>query len=213
MSLNHVSIIIISKDRPERLRQLLTSLVEIECSAGEIILIDNGSTTQSGYPELCRTFEGRLPLKYFLEEEIGFSVARNRGAKEAKGEILAFVDDDCEVIKGWLENLVKPFEYSDNIGAVGLSKSYERKFQIYGLLGVDLQMGGTSVARPAVLPGMKWRLSSDFKLISESMIYFKGRAPNVSHKLIYHLPSYNIALGYFAIEGFEYSHFEVSWFW
>lgn len=44
--------------------------------------------------------------------------ARNKGAKKAKGEILLFLDDDCQARKGWLKENLKVLADSQ-IGAVG----------------------------------------------------------------------------------------------
>ena len=83
----------------------------------ELILVDNNSTDDTGamafqilseqsrkkgkekYPE-----EQYLELKYFLETQQGSSQARNRGIKEASGNLLAFLDDDIHLDQSWLKN-------------------------------------------------------------------------------------------------------------
>jgi glycosyltransferase involved in cell wall biosynthesis len=66
----------------------------------EVILIDNNSTDRS--VQIARDF----PQLTVLEEEIQSSyAARNRGVRQAKGEILAFTDSDCEVCPTWLEEM------------------------------------------------------------------------------------------------------------
>lgn len=79
----------------------------------ELILIDNNSTDDTGAMAFQKLSEQSrksdddkfLELKYFLEIEQGSSEARNRGIKEAKGSLLAFLDDDIELDKAWLKNL------------------------------------------------------------------------------------------------------------
>ena len=49
----------------------------------------------------------------------GISHARNRGIREAKGEIIAFTDDDVIVDKHWIQNIDKAFKEHDDVACVG----------------------------------------------------------------------------------------------
>ncbi len=51
--------------------------------------------------------------------ETGLSAARNIGIKEAKGDIIAFVDDDSLPFPDWAEQMVKTYEDGSVIGATG----------------------------------------------------------------------------------------------
>src|SRR3989338_8296072 len=53
-----------------------------------------------------------------VEKGVGYAEARNRGAKVAKGDVIAFIDDDCVVPKGWLARGVRHFADS-NVSLVG----------------------------------------------------------------------------------------------
>ncbi len=65
-------------------------------------------------------------VRYVREEHPGVSWARNRGIQAAKGEILAFADDDVIVDRYWLAELVKAFQVTSNVGCVtGLILSAE----------------------------------------------------------------------------------------
>ena len=44
----------------------------------------------------------RLPVRLLIQAPAGPAKARNRGAEEAHGRWLAFLDDDCEAAPGWL---------------------------------------------------------------------------------------------------------------
>ena len=50
---------------------------------------------------------------------LGFGGACNRGAAEAVGEFLVFLNDDTEVLPGWLEALVATADDHPEAGAVG----------------------------------------------------------------------------------------------
>lgn len=45
----------------------------------------------------------------------GFGYKRNVGVREAQGEILLFIDDDCEAEQGWGEALIEPFDKDPQI--------------------------------------------------------------------------------------------------
>ncbi|KAK6628245.1 hypothetical protein RUM43_002057 [Polyplax serrata] len=74
----------------------------------EIILVDDGSTRKFLKEEL-ETFVSQLPVSVRVVrtgDREGLIRARMIGAKEAKGEVLTFLDAHCECTKGWLEPLL-----------------------------------------------------------------------------------------------------------
>jgi len=85
------SVVIASKNRPELLRRAVDVLVpQVSAVNGEIIVVDDGSKpaySSRDFPEvtLVRT------------SGVGPARARNRGARAAKGDIIAFTDDDVIV--------------------------------------------------------------------------------------------------------------------
>ncbi len=112
-----VSIIIPSLNRKERLRVCLNSVHKLDYprSKIEIIIVDNGSTDGTSemlsreFPEINVVFESRRNSCY----------ARNAGWKRAKGQIIAFTDDDCVVAENWLKVLIPIFENTEIAGVGG----------------------------------------------------------------------------------------------
>lgn len=73
----------------------------------ELILVYNGE----GKLEFPSVFENnRSTLKIIKENRKNPYVARNKGAKIAKGELLLFTDSDCVVDRSWAMRLVSPFK-------------------------------------------------------------------------------------------------------
>jgi glycosyltransferase involved in cell wall biosynthesis len=91
-----VSLIIATRDRWQQLARCLDSVARIEFDRPwELIVVDNGSTDATA--ELAKQFADKasVPLRYVLELEPGLGNAHNAGVAIARGEILAFTDDDC----------------------------------------------------------------------------------------------------------------------
>lgn len=103
-----LTIIICTHRRPDSLPHTLESLVRQNWVEGdwEIIVVENDLEPSSAVSEIIKNFSSRLPLRYCLEKILNLSRARNRGAQLARGEYLAYIDDDAEVTKEWLEALI-----------------------------------------------------------------------------------------------------------
>jgi glycosyltransferase involved in cell wall biosynthesis len=105
---NLISAIISTYNRCESLRDTLDSLSLQELNDSfnyEVIVVDNNSKdrTKETVSNYIPKFSGRL--RYLFEPRQGRSYALNTGIKEAKGEIIAFTDDDVIVDKKWALNL------------------------------------------------------------------------------------------------------------
>lgn len=112
------SVIVCTHDRPDRLASCLRSLLTLHYPKYEIIIVDNAPTTTETF-ELIQQMQQDIPyLHYVREDQQGLSWARNRGILAAKGEILAFTDDDVVVDSFWLLELVRSFQTSDKVACV-----------------------------------------------------------------------------------------------
>jgi len=83
-----VTFVIPTCNRPALLAATLGSVLAQDYAAKEIIVVDDGSTDETA--EVC----ARFPVVYLRQENRGPAAARNRGAGAARGELLAFLDDD-----------------------------------------------------------------------------------------------------------------------
>jgi len=115
-----MSAVICTLNRCEMLRNAILSLTHqtLDRADYEIIVVDNGSndSTEKAVDELAR----KVPnLRYVYETKPGLSHARNRGAELAKGEIVAFIDDDATAAERWLEALLLDYWVEPDICAVG----------------------------------------------------------------------------------------------
>lgn len=117
-----ISIIICTYNRCESLKDTLDSLLMMENNMiieYEVIVVDNNSKdkTEKVIKNYIPRFNGRL--RYIFESNKGLSYARNKGVQEAKGEIIAFTDDDVIIDKFWLLNIYKCFRNYNCDGSCG----------------------------------------------------------------------------------------------
>ncbi len=101
-----VSVVIRTRDREEVLPECLDRLLADRELPFEIIVVDASSSdaTQgvlAQYPTVVNCRLGDVPYSAVL--------ARNAGLDRAKGDIVAFIDDDCFVLPGWLRELARAF--------------------------------------------------------------------------------------------------------
>ena len=97
-----VSVVIACYNGARTLKACLESATQLNYPAYEVILVDDGST--DGTPDIAESFPG---IRRIRQENLGLSVARNRGIEAARGEIVAFTDADCRPDRDWLFYLVQ----------------------------------------------------------------------------------------------------------
>lgn len=97
------SIVIPTYNRPERLANCLAAIAKLEYQRDrfEVIVVDDGSKIT--LDEIVRPLQDKIQITLLRQANAGPAAARNRGAKAAKGEFLAFTDDDCQPLPNWLD--------------------------------------------------------------------------------------------------------------
>lgn len=115
------SVIIPTYERQECLPRVLDCLRAQTCRDFEVVVVDQSATpwqAHSAYPD--------LDLLYIHTDVRGVVNARNTGALSARGEVLAFTDDDCQPLPDWLANATRYFEQPGVVGIEGLILSEKR---------------------------------------------------------------------------------------
>jgi GT2 family glycosyltransferase len=103
------SVIIPTYERPAQLASCLRALARQDYPPErfEVVIVDDGSATSPG--KILDQFRESLDLKLLEQKNTGPAGARNFGATRARGEFLAFTDDDCEPDALWLRALASSF--------------------------------------------------------------------------------------------------------
>ena len=117
-----LTVIICTYNREKYLRPLLESLVAntLSKSEYEILLVDNNCMDNTR--GVCLKFAEEHPdvtFRYVEEHEQGLSAAKNCGIREAKGDLIVYVDDDALVDDNYLEDYVQWFESHPDTMALG----------------------------------------------------------------------------------------------
>lgn len=107
-----ISVVVCSYNGSGTIEETIKTLCELDYPAKQIIVIDDGSTDAT--PEIA----ARYPVELTSTENRGLSNARNLGMEQARGEIVAYIDDDAYPDPHWLHYLALAFATQD-VGAIG----------------------------------------------------------------------------------------------
>ncbi len=101
-----ISVIIPVYNREKQIKAAIESVLAQTLKPYEITVVDDGSTDSTG--KVVKSFE---QVTYLYQENKGVSAARNKGIKNAKGELIALLDSD-DLWKP--QKLEKHIEYINN---------------------------------------------------------------------------------------------------
>jgi GT2 family glycosyltransferase len=100
------TVAIITRDRLAHLEKCLCSMRAVTYPRKEILVVDSSSPELIGKTKsLAQDYKGR----YVYESSLGMVTARNTALRESKGDIIAFIGDDCVVHPEWLGRLVRNY--------------------------------------------------------------------------------------------------------
>ena len=150
-----VSVIICAKDEAENLRQFLPFILQQDYPDFEVIVINDGSTDETGnllndlsveYPNLRTTF---VPVgaRNLSTKKLGLTL----GIKAAKNELLLFTDADCmPEDKMWIARMARNFspetDFILGYGAYFQKKGFLNHLITYDTLFIALQYMGMAIA-------------------------------------------------------------------
>ncbi len=115
----NVSVVILTANRRLALETCILSLGRQTRHPDELVILDMASS--DGTPTYLKSLEADFPVVSIRKEsQVGFAEARNEAAQRAKGDIIAFIDDDCEADLFWLERLLRRLDGSVAVGGAVL---------------------------------------------------------------------------------------------
>lgn len=107
-----VSVVVPTRARVPRLRRLLEALTQQACDGGhEIVVVVDGPDPDS--EQYLQALEDPRVRHLVRPARGGPGAARNLGWRDARGRVVAFIDDDCVPAPGWLQQLTAPIATGD----------------------------------------------------------------------------------------------------
>jgi glycosyltransferase involved in cell wall biosynthesis len=99
------SVVVPTRNRPRQLGACLDALARLDYEAGnfEVVVVDDGSGC--AIADVVAQHRGSLVPRLLRQHHQGPAAARNAGVAVARGDWLAFTDDDCEPAPDWLTAL------------------------------------------------------------------------------------------------------------
>jgi glycosyltransferase involved in cell wall biosynthesis len=121
-SIMGVSVLVSTCNRCDKLRMLLDTMKNDGSACPtetEVLVIDNNSSDATKQVVAEYTSLENPVFRYLSENKPGKSHALNAGIREARGEIIAFTDDDCIPSPSWVASIWREFESDSELSVLG----------------------------------------------------------------------------------------------
>ena len=102
------SIIIPVYNRPDEMEDLLASLAAQTVKNFEVVITEDGSTIPCR--DVCDRYTDRIDIRYYVQENIGRSPARNNSMAHATGDYFVFFDSDCVIPPDYFATLARELD-------------------------------------------------------------------------------------------------------
>ena len=131
-----VSVVVPTRNRNQDLERCLLAVSRLQPQPAEVLVVDSAPSGDG-----AREVAARWRARYVREDKPGASRARNCGARAARGDIVAFTDDDAAPDVSWL-SLILP-DFSDANVALVAGKvitpvsdtEFNRLYELCGFVG------------------------------------------------------------------------------
>ncbi|WP_420456533.1 glycosyltransferase family 2 protein [Rubrivirga sp.] len=100
-----VTVVVCTRDRPGPLATCLEALARLDPAPDEVVVVDNAPTSSATRDVV----EAAGTARYVREPTPGLDHARNRGAREATSDVVAYTDDDVAPHPSWIRGLRRGF--------------------------------------------------------------------------------------------------------
>jgi hypothetical protein len=134
-----ISVVIGTREQPERLTRCLASLAQVRYPRFEVLVVDSAPETRSTR-RVVEAADG--PVRYLRTRRSGRAAAHALGAAEATGRLLAFTGDDVLVDPDWLPAMAESFA-DPHVGCVaGLTMPAALSTPLRAMLGRRAEFAG-----------------------------------------------------------------------
>ena len=120
-----ITVVVCTRDRPALLEQCLRSVSAQSYPVFDILVVENSVHEES--VELARETCRRWGAAHAVVRPPGLTRARNAGARLARGEIVAYLDDDAVAEPGWLSALAEDLSDPEVVAVTGRIRSMKAR--------------------------------------------------------------------------------------
>jgi len=114
------SVIVPVYNAEKTIGKCLAGLLAQKTADTEIIVVDDGSH------DATRDMAQSKGVRVLTQTNRGAAAARNLGAENARGDIVLFIDGDCEPDSNWIPAMIAPLRDSEIVGACGMKRTHQR---------------------------------------------------------------------------------------
>jgi glycosyltransferase involved in cell wall biosynthesis len=115
------TVAICTRERPDDLRRTLQAVCRLQPAPLEVLVVDNAPSSRATHEVTA----GFASVRYIVEPIRGLNTARNRALREARGDVIAFTDDDATPEPEWLGGLLMNFSDPRVLCVTGLTLPLE----------------------------------------------------------------------------------------
>lgn len=181
------SIIIPTRNRSDLLLQCIDSIQHMQYQGFEVIVVDDGSLEKERVKNKCLVQSMRkkgLVISYFFQQQKYQGAARNLGIEKAKGKYVIFLDDDCEVEKGWLAAFHRCFQDKKVQACFGLILPYDDK-NMYSVVSHLSERHYENKNGEEVFPSLVYNLAVRREVLSSIQARFDERIANKAEDIAF----------------------------
>ena len=124
---DHISVCICTYKRPKLLENLLNKLQDQQTDGlftYSAVVVDNDCNQSAKSTSESLKKSSKIYIDYYVEPEQNIALARNKAVRNAKGDFIAFIDDDEHPASNWLLNLYKAYYKFNADGGLGPIKPH-----------------------------------------------------------------------------------------
>lgn len=114
------SVIVPAYNAEKTIGKCLDGLLAQKTLDTEIIVVDDGSR------DVTRDIAQSKGVRVLTQANRGAAAARNLGAENARGDIVLFIDGDCEPESNWIQTMTAPLNDPGIVGACGMKRTHQR---------------------------------------------------------------------------------------
>lgn len=113
---SNLTVVVCTRNRHESIPQTVNSILRNDYPNFELIVVDQSDDDSTA--KTLEQFSEDRRIRYLRSPTKGVSVARNIGISNAKSELIAITDDDCQAHNNWAKEIVAALEQDKRIGVV-----------------------------------------------------------------------------------------------